>query len=146
MSIVFRRHVALRIPVHQSTSLPSALIPVHQSTSLPSTALVPGAGAPTSSRHFSNWWAKYVYGLNPRNPEQAKIAELFEKDRINPLLVERDELEDFKEAYLSEVRHYKHEEEKAWDVVKTKLNMRYGRIRKRCAVEEEPEQVAAGAV
>ncbi|CAD7955876.1 unnamed protein product [Amoebophrya sp. A25] len=77
----------------------------------------------------SSWWQRYVYGLNPANPERNKIAQLFEAERVDPLLLEKDELEHFRKFFLAEQRQYKVEDEaQAWSNVKTKYPEKFRRI------------------
>lgn len=50
----------------------------------------------------TRWWQKWVYGLNPLNTVRQKTARLFEQDGVNPLLLEKGDVERFEKFWLTE--------------------------------------------
>ncbi|CAJ1402884.1 unnamed protein product [Effrenium voratum] len=65
-------------------------------------------------RSFTSWWHRWVDGKNPDNPQAAEVSDWLREQKIDPYLIPRDEIEDWRRQYLMR-KHYPE-----YDVDKTK--------------------------
>merc|ERR1712190_154964 len=73
-------------------------------------------------RGFTNWWHRYVDGRNPDNPHAAAVSAFLREEGIDPYLLPRDEIEDLRKKYLTQVRWFAKDEEsqEAWSLLREK--------------------------
>mmetsp|Transcript_7268 Transcript_7268/g.16465 ORF Transcript_7268/g.16465 Transcript_7268/m.16465 type:complete len:138 (-) Transcript_7268:40-453(-) len=62
-------------------------------------------------RPFTNWWNKYVDGVNPDRPHAVAVSAFLREEGIDPYLLRRDELEDFRKKYLTQFRWFAKKED-----------------------------------
>eukprot|EP00931_Biecheleriopsis_adriatica_P004485 TRINITY_DN106143_c0_g1_i1.p2 TRINITY_DN106143_c0_g1~~TRINITY_DN106143_c0_g1_i1.p2 ORF type:complete len:139 (+),score=22.12 TRINITY_DN106143_c0_g1_i1:1-417(+) len=81
-------------------------------------------------RPFTNWYKKWVDGQNPSSPNAAAVARLLRSEGVDPYLIPRDELEDFRKQYLTQLNWFakaedqREKEDEAW----TKLQEKKGHL------------------
>eukprot|EP00933_Yihiella_yeosuensis_P010697 TRINITY_DN117494_c0_g1_i1.p1 TRINITY_DN117494_c0_g1~~TRINITY_DN117494_c0_g1_i1.p1 ORF type:complete len:140 (-),score=19.28 TRINITY_DN117494_c0_g1_i1:151-570(-) len=78
---------------------------------------------------FTSWWHKWVDGKNPASPNASRLSNFLRQEGIDPYLLPRDEIEDFRKKYLTvlnwdeSVKKVEDEEgqaEKAWELLQQK--------------------------
>ncbi|CAE8611094.1 unnamed protein product [Polarella glacialis] len=74
---------------------------------------------------FTNWWHRWVDGKNPDSPNGAAVARFLREEGVNPYMVPRDELEDFRKHYLTQLNWFakaegEAREAEAWGILKEK--------------------------
>ena len=57
-------------------------------------------------RLFTSWWTKYVDGRNPDDWARADTAKFFRQQGIDPYLVKKEALDDFRKYYLTEINWF----------------------------------------
>ena len=57
-------------------------------------------------RFFTSWWQKYVDGRNPDDWARADTAKFFRIHGIDPYLVKKEALDDFRKYYLMEMNWF----------------------------------------
>eukprot|EP00746_Dinoflagellata_sp_MGD_P002053 gnl/MRDRNA2_/MRDRNA2_103957_c0_seq1.p1 gnl/MRDRNA2_/MRDRNA2_103957_c0~~gnl/MRDRNA2_/MRDRNA2_103957_c0_seq1.p1 ORF type:complete len:119 (-),score=26.90 gnl/MRDRNA2_/MRDRNA2_103957_c0_seq1:36-392(-) len=63
------------------------------------------------SRYFTNWWQKYVDGINPDRPDQVKVAAFLRAQGVDPYRMPRDRLEEMRKFYNTEYVYYAKKED-----------------------------------
>eukprot|EP00747_Dinoflagellata_sp_TGD_P081898 gnl/TRDRNA2_/TRDRNA2_161486_c0_seq2.p1 gnl/TRDRNA2_/TRDRNA2_161486_c0~~gnl/TRDRNA2_/TRDRNA2_161486_c0_seq2.p1 ORF type:complete len:146 (+),score=26.47 gnl/TRDRNA2_/TRDRNA2_161486_c0_seq2:49-486(+) len=58
------------------------------------------------SRRFTSWWHRWVDGKNPDNPHAVTIASFLRSEGIDPYELPRDEIEELRKNYLTELRFF----------------------------------------
>mmetsp|Transcript_96754 Transcript_96754/g.216621 ORF Transcript_96754/g.216621 Transcript_96754/m.216621 type:complete len:130 (+) Transcript_96754:64-453(+) len=57
-------------------------------------------------RPFTNWWQRSVDGVNPDNPNYAAVAAFLRAEGIDPYRLPRDELDEFRKNFLTQLRWF----------------------------------------
>eukprot|EP00397_Hematodinium_sp_SG-2012_P061841 GEMP01082553.1.p1 GENE.GEMP01082553.1~~GEMP01082553.1.p1 ORF type:complete len:120 (+),score=31.50 GEMP01082553.1:131-490(+) len=98
-------------------------------------------------RWFTNWWHKYADGENPDNPIGRKLAQMMRKDKLDPYLMHRRDVEDFRK-FLHQAENDQRKKNESVDVadqkdsvdaaaqwasVKERHRQRYAKLVEECA-------------
>eukprot|EP00397_Hematodinium_sp_SG-2012_P069349 GEMP01118616.1.p1 GENE.GEMP01118616.1~~GEMP01118616.1.p1 ORF type:complete len:145 (+),score=39.56 GEMP01118616.1:131-565(+) len=70
-------------------------------------------------RWFTNWWHKYADGENPDNPIGRKLAQMMRKDKLDPYLMHRRDVEDFRK-FLHQAENDQRKKNESVDVADQK--------------------------
>jgi len=57
-------------------------------------------------RFFTSWWQKFVEGKNPDDWARADTAIFFRAEGIDPILLKKELLDDFRKYYLTEMNWF----------------------------------------